>query len=169
MTEPTESDRGSNGRHAGPPAQDAPSPSTHDVTMPVRAHAAPVVPAPGSSVVPTRRPGKLRSPIGGWLLALVTFGIYFLFWYYNVNKELRDFDSSINVRPGLAVLSLFVPIVNLVSIYNTGGRIRQAQSVAGAAPMASGVIGLLLAFVIGLDLPYYNSQANHAWRAAGAI
>jgi len=137
---------------------------------------APVPPAADSrAMVPqvrapvaVRQPGKVRSPAGGWLLALVTLGIYYLFWYYNVNKELRNFDPSIKVSPGIAVLALFVPIVNLVSIYNTGGRIRQAQVLAGATPVASGLVGVLLAFVIGLDLPYYNAQANHAWRAVAA-
>ena len=111
--------------------------------------------------------GKVRSPAGGWLLAWVTLGIYYLFWYHHMNKELRDVHPSIRVSPGIAVLCLFVPIVNLVSIYNTGGRIRQAQAAAGATPAASGWIGVVLTFVIGLDLPYYNAQANQAWRAVG--
>ncbi len=115
----------------------------------------------------TRRAGKVRSPIGGWLLNLITLGVYGLFWYYRVNKELRNFDKSISVKPGLAVVCLFVPIIGLVSIYNTGKRIRQAQAIAGSHPSASGVIGVLLTFVFALYLPYYNSQANDAWAANG--
>jgi Domain of unknown function (DUF4234) len=103
--------------------------------------------------------------VGGWLLAIVTFGIYHLFWYYNLNRELRDYDQSIEVSPGLAVLSLLVPIVGFISIYNTGGRIRQAQTSAGVAPTASGGIGFLLTFVFGLYLPYYSSEANKVWRS----
>jgi hypothetical protein len=114
-----------------------------------------------------RRLGKLRSPVGGWFLALITLGIYAAVWYYKINKELRDYDSSIVVKPGLALLSLFVPIVGLVSIYNTGKRIRQAQTIAGIAPSASGLLGLVLYFVFGLWLPYYNSNNNKVWRAAG--
>ena len=88
-----------------------------------------------------------------------------LFWYYNLNRELRDYDPAIVVSPGLAVLSLFVPIVGLVSIYNTGGRIRRAQTLAGATSSASGGLGVVLCFVFGLYLPYYSSQANAVWQA----
>ena len=123
--------------------------------------------APSPTAAP-RPVGTVRSPIGGWLLNLITLGIYGLFWYYRVNSELRNFDRSISVKPGLAVLSLFIPIVGLVSIYNTGHRIRQAQAIAGAQQSASGLVGVLLAFVFALYLPYYNSQANQAWMAAGA-
>jgi hypothetical protein len=154
------------GRHAGAPADEA------ELLLPL----GPVLPGdtpevsvvrPGSTdLALVRKPGKVRKPLGGWLLAIVTLGIYALFWYYNLNRELRDFDSSIKVRPGLAVLSLFVPIVGLVSIYNTGARIRHAQSLAGLPPTASGGLGVVLAFLLGLDLPYYNSQSNLVWKAA---
>jgi hypothetical protein len=133
------------------------------------ADVAPVVESTPAAAQPSgRQLGKLRSPAGGWFLALITFGIYALVWYYKINKELRDYDSSIVVKPGLALLSLFVPIVGLVSIYNTGKRIRQAQTVAGIAPEASGLLGLVLYFVFGLWLPYYNSNNNKVWRAEGA-
>jgi len=132
-----------------------------------------VVPAsvgavPAAQVASPTHAGKVRSPIGGWLLNLITLGVYGLFWYYKVNKELRNFDRSISVKPGLAVICLFVPIIGLVSIYNTGKRIRQAQTIAGSHPSASGVLGVVLTFVFALYLPYYNSQANDAWVAAGA-
>jgi hypothetical protein len=158
------------GRHAKPQFEEPPVPSAADPahTPPAMgAHVA--VPSTAPVLRGSARPvGTVRSPVGGWLLALVTLGIYALFWYYNLNRELRDYDSSIRVDPALAVLSLFVPIVGLISIYNTGGRIRQAQTLAGVAPTASGGIGLVLSFVFGLYLPYYNSQSNAVWIAGGA-
>jgi len=90
-----------------------------------------------------------------------------LFWYYNTNRELRDYDSSITVKPGLAVLSLFIPIVGLVSIYNTGKRIAQAQGIAGSPARASGGLGVVLAFILALEVPYYISNTNAVWQGAG--
>jgi Domain of unknown function (DUF4234) len=126
----------------------------------------PAAPAPGLAVSRRRQVGTVRSPVGGWLLLIPTFGVYGLFWYYNLNRELRDYDESISVRPGLAVLSLFVPVVFWVSIYNTGARIRHAQTLAGVAPTASGGVGVLLTFFFSLYLPYYSSEANRVWRSA---
>jgi hypothetical protein len=112
--------------------------------------------------------GKVRSPVGCWLLAIVTLGIYGLVWYHHTNRELRDYDPSVVVKPGLAVLSLFVPIVDWVSVFNTGKRIRQAQEIAGLPATASGGIGVLLTFIFGLWVPYYVAQVNTVWESAGA-
>jgi hypothetical protein len=108
--------------------------------------------------------GKIRSPIGGWLLLIPTLGIYYLFWYFNINRELRDYDPSVNVSPGWAVVSLFIPVVGLISIYNTGNRIRQAQTTAGAPSEASGLLGLIASIFLVLDIPYYNVQLNKVWQ-----
>ena len=140
---------------------------------------APVADPPVSSLVPstsgtpttgaharTGPKGKTRSPIGGWLLLIPTFGIYYLFWYFNINRELRDYDPAVKVSPGWAVVSLFIPIVGLISIYNTGTRIRQAQTTAGAPAESSGLIGLVASLFLVLDLPYYNVQLNNVWKHA---
>jgi hypothetical protein len=161
------SEQPAQGRHAGRPVDEAAG-SEPTGSLPVPAHAAPVDRVTPAPVLVARRPGKVRSPVAGWILGVITLGVYVLFWYHHLNRELRDFDSSISVRPGLAVLALIVPVVGWVSVYNTGGRIRQAQTLAGVAPTASGGLGVLLTFVFGLFLPYYDSQSNQAWRAAGA-
>jgi hypothetical protein len=107
--------------------------------------------------------GKLRNPVAVWVLSYVTFGVYFLYWWYAVNKEVRDFDARIQVKPGLAALANVVPVCNLVTIVTTGTRIRQAQVTGGAATRCSGWLGLVLTLVFALHLPYYQSQLNDVW------
>jgi hypothetical protein len=114
--------------------------------------------------------GVMRSPVRVWLLTLVTLGLYGLQWYYTINRELRDFDPRIKVRPALALLSvslgalLVLPAV--VSIVNTGSRIAQAQRRAGlSAASVSGIRGLLLGFALGLTPLYYQHQLNQVWIA----
>ena len=51
--------------------------------------------------------GTIRSPFGGWLLLIPTLGIYYLFWYHNINRELRDYDPTVKVNPLVAALCLF--------------------------------------------------------------
>jgi len=147
-----------------------PSASAPDeVIAPTNAAALVPAPAPASperrDVSGTGPQGKTRSPIGGWLLLIPTFGIYYLFWYHHINRELRDYDPSVRVKPGLAVLSLFIPIVGLVSMYNTGDRIRQAQTTSGVSPEASGLLGLLGSIILALNVPYYSAQLNRVWQA----
>ena len=52
--------------------------------------------------------GKTRNPWGVWLLGFTL--VYPLIWYFKINKELRDFDSSIDVQPGVSVLAVTLGI-----------------------------------------------------------
>jgi hypothetical protein len=101
-----------------------------------------------------------------WLLSLITLGIYWFYWYYTINHELREYDERILVQPGLSLLALFVPIANLVSLVRCGGRISHGQRLSGSNSRCSGLIGLLL-FVIGFAIVYYQSQINKVWDMYG--
>ena len=108
--------------------------------------------------------GMTRSPIVvGLFLPVITLGIYSLVWYYKINKELRDLHPSIKVDPALAALSLIIPIASLVSIYNTGKRIEQAQQLARSGESCSAGLGLVLGWLVGLHGIYYQSQLNSLW------
>ncbi|GAA1997369.1 DUF4234 domain-containing protein [Catenulispora subtropica] len=108
--------------------------------------------------------GKKRSPFAVWGLTLITFGIYGLVWWFKGNRETHDFDNSIQVNPGLAVLALFGFYIGaFITVFNTGKRISRAQAAAGIQPSCSGGIGILLMFVLGTHSAYYQSQLNKIW------
>jgi hypothetical protein len=107
------------------------------------------------------------------LLSIVTFGIYYLVWYYKINREIAEFDTSIRVSPGGAVVAitlgaLLAGIPPIVSTVKTGGRIAQAQHTAGAPATCSGGVGFLLWILIGLNTIYYQSRLNELWTRFGA-
>ena len=112
--------------------------------------------------------GKQRNPVTVWLLVLVTFGIYGIYWWYMANKEVNDYDPSIEVNPVLAVLALFVPICNIVTIVRTGSRIGQAQQNKNGNRECSGGLGFLLAILFALDFMYYQANLNKLWEGAAA-
>jgi len=146
----------------------APASAGADATGGAAVVAAPP-PAPPLRHRASGRPvGKVRSPVGCWLLAIITFGIYGLVWYHHTNKELKRFDPTIEVSPGIAVIALLVPVVNWFSVFNTGKRIKQAQLAAGIPGAVSPGLGVVLTFVFALWLPYYVSQANAVWESAAA-
>ncbi|MCP3822526.1 DUF4234 domain-containing protein [Streptomyces sp. A3M-1-3] len=115
--------------------------------------------------------GSPSSPVGTWLLTLVTLGIYWLFWYYKVNKQVKQIDPTIEVKPGMAVVAVtlgsFLIVPPFVSIVKTGSRIAQAQRAAGVTADCSGGVGLVLAFVLGLTPLYYQSKLNTVWAPRG--
>ena len=63
---------------------------------------------------------KIRNP---WLVALftlITIGIYYLFWYYFVNREMADYGEAnkidIGHSPGMSVVAITIGAVLLVGL-----------------------------------------------------
>jgi hypothetical protein len=124
---------------------------------------------------------KIRHPWGGFFLVLITFGIYYLFWYFFINRELRDFGRAsadadgnrIEVNPWISLLAVslgaFLLVPPFVSMYRTFKRIRAAQEIADVGPKASPGIGLLLFFIavifFPVEVPYAQTNLNRVWRA----
>jgi hypothetical protein len=128
----------------------------------------PVELAPGVNV-------KIRSPIVVAILGLITLGIYVLFWWYYVNKEMVEYGRSrstdeLGDSPGKSTLALFpgalIVVPALWTTVTTFQRIQAAQRLNGRTPI-NGWLGLVLYLVI---VPaywgYMQSGLNSAWRAA---
>jgi hypothetical protein len=121
--------------------------------------------------------GKIRNYWVGLGLAIITFGVYGLFWYYLVNRELqqigvaKDDPKLAGSSPGVSVLAVsiggFVLIPPFVSVYNYMARIRRAEELGGLAPerRVSELIGFFLyffgAFLILPLFVYYWYATKH--------
>jgi hypothetical protein len=118
---------------------------------------------------------KIRNPFGVFVLAIVTLGIYYLVWYYKVNRELRD-AAGIDVSPIVALLAITIGWVIIVppfvSWYRTFQRIQQAQQQAGLTSEANPILGFILyvlaLFVLPFELLYAQDELNKLWRARTA-
>jgi hypothetical protein len=101
--------------------------------------------------------GKTRNPLGVIGLSLITLGIYTIFWYYFVNKELAEIGRAHNTdecgtSPGTSVLAItlgiFIIVPPFVSIYNTCKRLSAAERLTGTPPgMEPGLLFILWIFL----------------------
>jgi hypothetical protein len=108
--------------------------------------------------------GKDRSPASVLGLSIITLGIYYIFWYNQINKEIKAHDSDIKVRTGWATFALFIPIASIIGTYSTAARIRQMQLDDGATQTISPVVALLLFLFLGIGYPLYlASQMREHW------
>jgi Domain of unknown function (DUF4234) len=109
---------------------------------------------------------KQRNVVAVWLgLPLITLGIYTFVWYYKIHDEMKRFDPRAEINPAGSLLTYmfggflcFIP--PLVSFFNTGKRIANAQRAAGLPQTCTPVVGLLLSFVFGLGVLYYQGELN---------
>lgn len=127
-----------------------------------------LVPSPYGAAHPPAAMGLLfkgRNPVMTWLVfPIITLGIYVYVWYYKIHKEMAEFDQrrQAPVAGPLLVLLLlgWTVIAPVVSFYNTGQRIQNAQRASGLQPTCSPILSCLLTFVFGLNILYMQAELN---------
>ena len=111
--------------------------------------------------------GKIRNPLGVVALGFVTLGIYLIFWYYFVNKEMAAVGRARNSNdlgdsPGTSVVAvtlgalLIVP--PFVSIYHAWQRLNGGERLSGLSGLEAG-LGLVLWIFIA-PVAQYIFQSN---------
>lgn len=123
----------------------------------------------------TQATAKIRNPLGVIGLTLITFGIYGIFWYYFINREMADFGrargtAELGDSPGKSVLAIipgFLLIVPpFISIYNTCKRAETAARMAGdPSPTAAGLLFILYIFISPVAQWLIQDMLNKAWQA----
>ena len=130
-----------------------------------------------AEVVPIAGTGataKIRSPLAVAIFVLITLGIYSWFYWYFINREMRDYGRAkgtdeLGTSPGTSVLAVtlgaLIIVPAIVSIVRTFGRVQKTQRLAGETPL-NGWIALILIIVISPAFyAYLQSGLNGAWRA----
>jgi hypothetical protein len=117
---------------------------------------------------------KIRNPLGVVGLSIITIGIYYVFWWYFINREMRDLGKARNTdlgqNPGQSVLALtlgaLIIVPALVTLWRTSARIESSQEAVGLDRRASGPIIFILLLLIGpVGIWYAQSELNKVWEA----
>jgi hypothetical protein len=117
---------------------------------------------------------KVRNPLGTVALSIVTLGIYYLFWWYFINREMRDLGRARNAdlgqNPTNSLLAMFpggiIVVPALVTLWTTSGRIESSQEAVGIDRRVSGPIVFILLLLIGpVGIWYAQSELNKVWEA----
>jgi Domain of unknown function (DUF4234) len=122
---------------------------------------------------------KVRNPLGVLGLSIITLGIYYVFWYYFINREMRDLGNAKGVdlgeSPGMSVLAItlgaFIIVPPFVSIWHTGRRMEGAQRAVGVSG-GSGPLFFVLHIIpiVSLIAPVYMQlELNKVWNALSAV
>jgi drug/metabolite transporter (DMT)-like permease len=119
--------------------------------------------------------GKIRNPLGVVGLSIITIGIYLIFWYYFVNKELAEIGKAkgtdeCGTSPGTSVLAItlgiFILVPPFVSLYNTCKRLQAAERLTGTPPgMEPGLLFVIWIFVGPVAEYIFQSNMNKVLQA----
>src|SRR5262245_36026951 len=117
---------------------------------------------------------KRRNPWGVLGLGIITLGIYLIFWWYFVNREMRDLGrargvSGLGENPGLSTLAyalggLFI-VPAIWTIVTTTQRVQRSQRVAGVHdPLNGWIAAVIWIFTLGLGGPVFlQYNLNQVW------
>ncbi len=123
---------------------------------------------------------KIRNPLGVIGLTFITIGIYYIFWYYFVNREMKDLGESRGTdecgdSPGTSVVAItfgaFIIVPPFVSHYNAFKRMNAASRLTGAGDGFDAGLGLLLwIFLSPVAIYLFQMNLNKVWEAQrGAV
>jgi len=113
-------------------------------------------------------PYKKREPLGVLGLSIITFGIYWFYWYYKINDEIRRFQKDDNVRPGIALLAVtlgwLIIVPPFISVYNTSLHVVQMEKRAGIQQELSPALNVILLMVVTVGVGMYSQEhLNRIW------
>ena len=120
---------------------------------------------------------KVRGPIVVAILSIVTLGLYTLYYWYVINRELADHGRArdtdeLGTSPGRSLAALFPGVLLIVpaiwTTVTTFKRVQAAQRLDGRATI-DGWLGLVLYVVVWpAYFGYLQSGLNSVWAASGA-
>jgi uncharacterized membrane protein len=122
---------------------------------------------------------KVINPWVAFLLAIVTLGIYYIFWYGIRNSELNDFgeaaspgnENELAVSPFIAIVAITIGglliVPPFVSQWRFYKRIGRGQELVGLEHRISHVTGILLfalaLFLLPFEIAYGQHHLNRLW------
>ena len=122
---------------------------------------------------------KVINPWVAFVLAIVTLGIYYIFWYGIRNSELNDFgaaaspgyENELAVSPFIAIVAITIGglliVPPFVSQWRFYKRIGRAQELDGLEHRISHVTGILLfalaLFLLPFEIAYAQHHLNRLW------
>lgn len=117
---------------------------------------------------------KIRNVVAVAILSVITLGIYVIFWWYYINREMADYGRALGTEelgdnPGKSTLALFPGALIIVpaiwTTVTTFKRVQASQRLSGQTQI-NGWLGLVIYVVISPVLyAYMQSGLNSVWRA----
>ena len=125
----------------------------------------------------TNSTAKIRNPIAVAIFAVITLGIYLLYWWYAANREMVDYGRArgadeLGDSPLKSLLAVFpgglIIVPAIWTTITTFQRVQKAQTLAGGSPI-NGWLGFVLYIVFSpAYVAYMQSGLNSVWESEGS-
>jgi mannose/fructose/N-acetylgalactosamine-specific phosphotransferase system component IIC len=115
-----------------------------------------------------------RNPLGVLGLSFITLGIYFAYWYYKVNDELRRFEHDETISPTRSLMALIfgwiIIVPPFIAMYNTAKHVQAIEERMAIQPQLEPALAIVIMLFVAIGNGIYiQEHLNRIWdRAARA-
>ena len=112
-----------------------------------------------------------RNPLGVLGLTVITLGIYFLYWYWKINDELRLYKRDESISPTRSLMAMLfgwlIIVPPFIAMYNTSKHVQDAEQRFGVQPQLEPALTIVfLLFVAIGNTIYIQEHLNRIWDRA---
>ncbi|HEV8564591.1 MAG TPA: DUF4234 domain-containing protein [Actinomycetota bacterium] len=114
-----------------------------------------------------------RNPLGVLGLSIITIAIYFFYWYYKINDELRRFEHDETISPVRSLMAMIfgwlIIVPPFIAMYNTAKHVRSAEQRVGIQQQLEPAITIVIMLVFSIaNGIYIQEHLNRMWDRAAA-
>jgi hypothetical protein len=119
------------------------------------------------------QPYLKRNPLGVLGLSVVTLGIYFFYWYYKVNDELKRFEHDPSISPTRSLMAMIfgwiIIVPPFIAMYNTAKHVQGVEERMTIQPQLEPALVIVFMLLVSVgNGVYIQEHLNRIWdRGAG--
>jgi Domain of unknown function (DUF4234) len=112
-----------------------------------------------------------RNPLGVLGLTVITLGIYFLYWYWKINDELRLYKHDDSISPTRSLMAMIfgwlIIVPPFIAMYNTAKHIQGAEQGLAVQPQIEPAITIVILLIFSIaNTVYVQEHQNRIWDRA---
>jgi hypothetical protein len=114
-----------------------------------------------------------RNPLAVVGLSLITLGIYFFYWYYKINDELRTFERDESISPVRSLMAMIfgwiIIVPPFIAMYNTAKHVRNVEDRSSILPQLEPALVIVIMLLVSVgNGAYVQEHLNRIWtRSSG--
>jgi ACR3 family arsenite efflux pump ArsB len=111
-----------------------------------------------------------RNPLGVLGLSIITIGIYFVVWFYKINKEIQRHENDQTMSPMRSLMAMIfgwlIIVPPFLAMYNTSKHVQKMEERLGVQSTIEPILPIVIMLVFSpLTGAYIQDHLNRAWEA----
>jgi hypothetical protein len=114
-----------------------------------------------------------RNPLGVLGLSFITLGIYFFYWYWKINDELRLFEHDDSISPTRSLMAMIfgwiIIVPPFIAMYNSAKHVQGTEQRLVVQPQLEPALAIVIMLFVSIGNGiYFQEHLNRIWDRAAA-